>query len=248
MPPVRVHEIADILFPGSTSGKNMIKIHDHIADKIFMERIISRHADPESLISVQPAYLLEKMLIKLFFVQGFGHVEGKRLSKKTLEVKDCKHIEFVLCRAENMFFFHLGMGLIDAKSDLCLTFGFPSDDDRDTYMGLDLEFVLNRTGPAISLTFGAHKQEWKGVDLRLLMSGKFDSFRPYMGFDSDYDFAEEDNQDDFWFMNLVLGFEVRFSHNAGFILEYAAEVAGSRDKDFDEADSSYISLGVVVYF
>lgn len=137
------------------------------------------------------------------------------------------------------FLFHLGVGIVDNLSDLCLTVGVPSG-GGEKYFGVDVEFVLSRSSPAASVAFGVHQQEDTGIDTTLLMSGRWGSARPYCGLDFDYDFAESG---DFHSLNLVIGMETRFRPNAGFILEAGFEL----DTNY-ESGSDYISLGLSVYF
>lgn len=136
------------------------------------------------------------------------------------------------------FYFHTGIGLVQGVSDLCITVGVPSG-SGDTYLGMDVEFVLS-SRPRFSFSLGGHQQDDFGIDARFLISGRFDKLMPYIGLDSDYDF--NDNGETFN-VNGVLGLEIRFARNSGFIIEGAGEINSNLD-----VSSSYVSLGIVVYF
>ena len=143
---------------------------------------------------------------------------------------------------ETIIFIHFGFGLARDTADLRISAGFPSD-DRDNYVGADLEFVLSAGGPAVSLAVGGHKQDDSALDLTLLFSGKFDTIEPYFGFDGNYIFNDND---DYYFINVLLGIEIRFNYTAGFLLEYGSMIA--TDIDNENFDMSYFSLGVSIYF
>lgn len=138
------------------------------------------------------------------------------------------------------FFFHVGIGLVNNVSDLCITVGFPSEDGQERYTGVDVEFALKKAHPAISWSIGVHDQYDFGIDSTFLISGRFDQIRPYIGLDYDLNFGDPD---DYYKLNAVLGMEARFSTNAGFLVEAGTPVSATND-----ADTSYISLGLVVYF
>ncbi len=133
------------------------------------------------------------------------------------------------------FFGHIGVGLVRGI-DLGLKAGF-LEGTHPAYLGADLEWRLKSARPSISITTGAHKNQFGhfGLDGSLNISFAIRKVAyPYFGFDSDvnfhsghYDYYGHYYDDTNILMWIPVGVEIYLRRSISLILEAEIPIEAS---------------------